>query len=110
MAKKKTIRLRMIVDDNDPWVEYPIDVALQCGVLKRNPRRAEFIYVAGEEVNWILQGRLEELGLAPRYTQYWVPGLRAWLKGDQWPAAKKWKGGKWPEGSVWRDYKGGSDG
>lgn len=107
MAKKKLkiIRLRQIVDDDHPWVEYPLDVANMCGVLKRNaPRRGDFIYVPGEENHAILEGRMEERGLTPRYTQYWVPKLRAWVKGDQWPKAKAWKGGEWPEGSVWRIY------
>ncbi len=106
MAKKKMLRLRLIVDDNDPWVEYPIDVALQCGVLKKNPRRGDFIYVPGEDNHTILEATLEEKGYAQRYTQYWVPNFRKWLKSDAWPKAQEWAGGEWPAGSVWRDYKG----
>ena len=112
MAKKKLkiIRLRQIVDDDDPWVEYPIDVALKIGVLKRNPRKGDFIYVPGEDTHTILEPRLEELGLTPSYTMYWVPKLRPWLKSEQWPNAKAWAGGEWPEGSAWRNYKGSING
>lgn len=105
MAKPKILRLRFIVDDDDPWVEYPADVAWKCGVLKKNPRKGDFVYVPGEDTHTILESRLEELGLTPRYTQYWVPNLRRWLKGEQWPDALAWAGGEWPEGSAWRDYK-----
>jgi hypothetical protein len=108
MAKKKAkvLRLRQIVDDDHPWVEYPLQVANMCGVYKKGlPRRGDFIYVPGEEANWILGSRMEERGLAPRYTQYWVPKLRAWVKGDQWPKAKAWRGGLWPVGSVWREQQ-----
>lgn len=107
MDRKKIIRLRVIVDDDDPWVEYPLDKALQCGVLKKNPRRGDFIYVPGEDNHAALEVPLKELGYAPRYTQYWVPKLRAWLRGKQWPDALRWDGGEWPVGSRWRDYKGG---
>jgi hypothetical protein len=108
MAKKKpkTLHLRLIVDDETPWVEYPIDVALKCGVLKKNPRRGEFIYVPGEDNHTMLDVSLSELGLSPRYTQYWVPNFKRWLRSDAWPKAQEWAGGEWPEGSVWRDYKG----
>lgn len=107
MAKKTIIRLRQIVDDDVGWMEYPFDVAMKCGVYKRNPRRGDFIYVPGEINGLLLESRLIELGLTPKYTQHWVPKLRAWLKSDTWPDALAWKGGQWPEGSVWRDYKGG---
>jgi hypothetical protein len=107
MPRKKHLSLRLIVDDDTPWVEYPLDIALQCGVLKKNPRKGEFIYVPGEDSHAILEASLEKLGFAPRYTQYWVPKLSRWLKSDQWPNALEWAGGEWPEGSVWRDYQGG---
>jgi hypothetical protein len=107
MAEAKLLRLRLLVDDDDPWAEYPIDVALQCGVLNKNPRRGDFIYVEGEDAHAMLEVQLEKLGLAPRYTQYWVPKFSRWLKSDAWPQAQEWAGGEWPEGSVWRDYKGG---
>ncbi|NBT75758.1 MAG: hypothetical protein EBT15_07290 [Betaproteobacteria bacterium] len=112
MAKKKLkiIRLRQITDDDEQWVEYPIDVALKIGVLKKSPRKGDFIYVSGEEVHCILEARLEEIGLTPKYTGYWVPQLRKWLRSDQWPKAKAWAGGEWPKGSAWRDYKGSIDG
>jgi len=84
----KVIRLRQIVDDDQPWVEYPLEVANMCGVLKKNlPRRGDFIYVPGENAHCVLETRMEERGLTPRYTQYWVPKLRAWVKGEQWPDA-----------------------
>jgi hypothetical protein len=108
MAKKKAkiIRLRQIVDDDQPWVEYPLEVANMCGVLKKGlPRRGDFIYVPGENAHCVLEGRMEERGLTPRYTQYWVKKLRPWVKGEQWPNALAWRGGQWPEGSVWREYK-----
>ena len=107
MAKKpKIVRLRVIVDDDTPWVEYPLDVANMCGVLKKTlPRRGDFIYVPGEDAHCVMEYRMGERGLTPRYTQYWVPKLRAWVKGDQWPKAKAWKGGLWPKGSVWREQQ-----
>ena len=105
MAKKQQLKLRQIVDDESTWVEYPFDVAMRCGVLKKNPRRDEYIYVEGEDAHIIIEARLEELGFTQRYTQYWVPNFKRWLKGKQWPEAMEWSGGEWPEGSVWRDYK-----
>jgi hypothetical protein len=105
MSRKKRLPLRLIVDDDTPWVEYPLDIALQCGVLKKNPRKGEFIYVPGEDNHTILEASLEKLGFTPRYTQYWVPKLSRWLKSDQWPNALEWAGGLWPEGSAWRRYQ-----
>jgi hypothetical protein len=105
MPRKKRLALRQIVDDDTPWVEYPLDIALQCGVLKKNPRKGEFIYVPGEDNHTILEASLEKLGFTPRYTQYWVPKLSRWLKSDQWPNAWEWAGGLWPEGSAWRRYQ-----
>lgn len=105
-AKPKLLRLRQIIDDDDPWSEIPSTACVKCGIVSMvNCRRGDFSYVRGEDAGWLAMCALQEHGFAPRYTQHWVPDFRAWLKGDQWPKAKAWGGGQWPKGSKWRDYK-----
>lgn len=103
--KPKLLRLRQIIDDDDPWSEIPVHACVAAGIGLKNVRRGDFFYVKGEEAGWLADAALQEHGFAPRYTQHWVPDFRKWLKGDQWPKAKAWAGGKWPKGSKWRDYK-----
>jgi hypothetical protein len=104
-AKPKALRLRQIVDDEDSWSEIPVSVCAQCGISLKGPRRDDFCYVRGEDAGWLADAAIQRHGFALRWKQYWVPGFRAWLKGDQWPKAKAWPGGKWPKGSIWRGDK-----
>lgn len=104
-ATAKLLRLRLIVDDDDPYSEIPVSVCVQCGLGLDRKRRGKFCYIRGEDAGWLADCAMQEHGLSIRYTQYWVPSFAKWLKSDQWPKAQAWAGGKWPKGSKWRDYR-----
>lgn len=105
MTKKKIVKLRQIFQAGEEgWVEYPTSMCEEHGVTTSRPRgwpatwtirkRGEFVYVQGEDAHSLIELRLEDRDLAPRYTQWEVAGFSQWIKGDQWPKAKKWKGDK----------------
>lgn len=92
MADAQVIQLRHIFDDDDTWVEVPINVCVKCGIGLKKPRRDTFCYVRGEDAHTLMEIKLEAQGLSPRYTSYRIPDLKAWLKGDEWPNAPAWEG------------------
>jgi hypothetical protein len=100
---KKIVRLRQIFQkEEEGWVEYPISLRDAHGIKFNRVRgwpdtwvvreKGDFVYVQGEDAHTLIEVQLEDRGLAPRYTQHAVADFKAWLKGDQWPKARKWKG------------------
>jgi hypothetical protein len=95
MAKKKVLKLRQIIEtDGESYSEISVALCAQCGISLKRPRRGDFIYIVGEDMGCWLDDKLDQLGYAPRYTQFGVPNFKAWLKGKTWPKLEpyEWMG------------------
>lgn len=94
----RNFRVRQICQTGEEsWIELPVRVCILCGIgIKKvcgmtAKRRGDFVYLQGEDAADMAELKLEQCGILPYYTQWSVDDFNAWLKGDSWPNARRWR-------------------